>query len=372
MIELMNERTPEAHHEPAGPKEPLQFRLVHLMYFMAMIGSSIATFGIFGVYISILIGYVWVTAFFKRTRPSFTLNVCLVIICTCCLLCMIPIGEARNAAVTTVCQSHLNQLSVALMNYEDTYGTFPPAYIPDKNGKPMHSWRVLLLPFFEQNTLYAKYDFNEPWDGPNNIKLLDQMPDMYACPTSKHHQHGHFNCTSYVAVIGKNTAWPGATGRLLSEIKDDKALMLVECDGPNIPWLEPRDLQYEEALKIFTNPDLDTYEGHNHEMFDGQLSHSSFHDTPGYRYVLGHDRISAYHVGFGVGQQSWEQMINIDDGVAWDDINRATPAALQIKRWKLGNCFRLAIFIVVMLLPFYCRWVLPFSKQTEEPQQEPT
>ncbi|MGY8769640.1 MAG: DUF1559 family PulG-like putative transporter [Pirellulales bacterium] len=144
----MNERTPEAHHEHTGSAEPLQFRLVHLMYFMAMIGSSIATFGIYGVFISILIGYFWITAFFKRARPSFTLNVCLVVICTCSLLCLMPIGNARNAAVTIQCQSHLNMLSMALINYQDTHGSFPPAYIPDKNGKPMHSWRVLILPFF--------------------------------------------------------------------------------------------------------------------------------------------------------------------------------------------------------------------------------
>ncbi|MGY8769641.1 MAG: hypothetical protein ACKVH8_14585 [Pirellulales bacterium] len=197
------------------------------------------------------------------------------------------------------------------------------------------------------------------------------MPDMYICPSSRHHHDGLDHCTSYVAIIGNDTAWPGATGRMLSEIKDDKALMLVECDGPNIPWLEPRDLQYEEAIKIFTYTDFDTYEGHNHDTIDGETSQNFFYDMPGYRYVVGHDRISAYRVGFGVDQQSWEQMINIDDGVSWDDINRVTPAALQIKRWKLGNCFRLAIFIVVMLLPFYCRWVLPFSKPAEELQKTP-
>jgi uncharacterized protein DUF1559 len=69
---------------------------------------------------------------------------------------------------------------VAVATYHDTYGTLPPAYIADAEGKPLHSWRVLLLPFLEQRELYEQYDFDEPWDGPNNRKLLAQRPSVFA------------------------------------------------------------------------------------------------------------------------------------------------------------------------------------------------
>ena len=45
-----------------------------------------------------------------------------------------------------------------------------------------YSWRVAILPYLEQNALYKQYDFDEPWDGPNNRKLLDKMPAVYSYP----------------------------------------------------------------------------------------------------------------------------------------------------------------------------------------------
>ena len=56
-------------------------------------------------------------------------------------------------------------------------------YVADATGRPMHSWRVLILPFLEQQSLYEQYDFREPWDGPNNIQLLGNMPDVFSCPS---------------------------------------------------------------------------------------------------------------------------------------------------------------------------------------------
>ena len=49
-------------------------------------------------------------------------------------------------------------------------GAFPAAYVADENGRPMHSWRVALLPFLEQSDLYSQYNFNEPWDSPENLR----------------------------------------------------------------------------------------------------------------------------------------------------------------------------------------------------------
>ena len=64
---------------------------------------------------------------------------------------------------------------MAVANYHDTYGRFPAAYVADRDGRPMHSWRVLILPLLEQRTTYDAYDFAEPWDGPNNRRLADRV-----------------------------------------------------------------------------------------------------------------------------------------------------------------------------------------------------
>jgi Protein of unknown function (DUF1559) len=68
---------------------------------------------------------------------------------------------------------------LAVANYHETYGCFPPAYVADRDGKPIHSWRVLILPFLEQQELYRAYNFDEPWNGPNNRKLASRVGKIY-------------------------------------------------------------------------------------------------------------------------------------------------------------------------------------------------
>ncbi|MFZ1936339.1 MAG: DUF1559 domain-containing protein [Thermoguttaceae bacterium] len=71
-----------------------------------------------------------------------------VLVCGGILLALLLPGvqSVREVARRTQCENNLKQIAVAMLSYENRYGCFPPAYIPDKNGKPMHSWRVLILP----------------------------------------------------------------------------------------------------------------------------------------------------------------------------------------------------------------------------------
>ena len=92
-------------------------------------------------------------------------------------------------------------MGLGLHNYHQTFTNFPPAVIFGPDGKPWHSWRVLILPYLEQTALYNQYDFNEPWNGPKNSKLLDKMPAVYRDPIYGN-EKGHF--THYAALVG---AW---------------------------------------------------------------------------------------------------------------------------------------------------------------------
>src|SRR6185436_12455473 len=134
--------------------------------------------------------------------------------------------------------------------------------------KPMHSWRVLLLPFIDEQELYDQYHFDEPWNGPNNIKLLAHMPRIYACPSAEHDYGGRSTITSYVAVVGPETAWPGTSRRTRATLNDGIAgtALVVECDQEKIPWLEPRDLEYNQALKMLSGDPI-TSGGHRSEDF---------------------------------------------------------------------------------------------------------
>ncbi len=162
------------------------------------------------------------------------------------------------------CANNLKHIGIALCAYHDAFGSFPPAYVADENGKPMHSWRVLILPFldesvrhdwpFIQQSLHTKYSFDEAWDGPRNSSLADEIP---RCRSSK--RLGYFRCwedtaneceTSYLAVVGQNTAWPSGQVMNLDKIPSpSETILVVEVVNSHIKWSEPRDLPVTEAAR---------------------------------------------------------------------------------------------------------------------------
>jgi hypothetical protein len=98
----------------------------------------------------------------------------LVLICCCGVLLglLLPaVQSARETARRMQCANNLKQISLAMLSYEQQYHSLPPAFVADKNGRPMHSWRVLLLPYLDCKPLYDAYHFDEPWDGPHNRAL---------------------------------------------------------------------------------------------------------------------------------------------------------------------------------------------------------
>jgi hypothetical protein len=156
---------------------------------------------------------------------------------------LMPSVGSREALGRAKCSNNLKQIGLALANYYDAYDALPPAYVVDRHGRPMHSWRALLLPYLGIE-LARQYDFNEPWDGPHNRLLIDKMPDALRCPDDKDAPPG---TTNYVAVIGDQTAWPYDKSRTKKELIDGlpQTAIVVEVTGLNIPWTAPRDLDFE-------------------------------------------------------------------------------------------------------------------------------
>jgi len=163
------------------------------------------------------------------------------------------IPAAGRAATRTQCSNNLRQIGIAMLNYHDTYGSYPPAYIPDEKGQPKHSWRVLLLPFLEQQTLYDQYDFDQPWDSPENAALGNLMPEVYRCPSDT---LSAFSETSYAMIVGPGTISDGAGATKIAEITDGTAvtILVVEAAGSGIHWLDPRDLKAERISYLVNDP----------------------------------------------------------------------------------------------------------------------
>jgi prepilin-type processing-associated H-X9-DG protein len=160
------------------------------------------------------------------------------------------VNSARGAAQRTQCSNNLKQIGLAMHNYNDANGSLPPAYQTDGNGKPMHSWRVLIAPYLNAASIY---DMNQAWDSPVNASAKSTMPQVYNCPSDPN--QGQF--TDYVVVTGPETIFDGDKGTKFSGITDglSNTIMVVEATGANIGWTEPRDLDFGQmSLAIGSQP----------------------------------------------------------------------------------------------------------------------
>jgi prepilin-type processing-associated H-X9-DG protein len=160
---------------------------------------------------------------------------------------------ARSSARQMACMSNLRQLGLAMHNYLDVYDCFPPAYTTDENGQPLHSWRVLLLPYLEQDYLYRQIDFDQPWDSPENQILVNMQMPLYTCPSATPIDPSE---TSYVMIVGPGTISDGPTATRFAQIADGMSytIMIVEVADSGIHWAEPRDLNFDEMSFQINDP----------------------------------------------------------------------------------------------------------------------
>ena len=103
----------------------------------------------------------------------------------------------------------MKRIGLALQGYHDAFGRFPPAAIVDKQGKPMLSWRVAILPYLGAAERYSRFRLDEPWDSPHNLALVTDRPDVYACSSEPDLKPG---MTGYQVVVGADTVSPRTSG----------------------------------------------------------------------------------------------------------------------------------------------------------------
>jgi len=139
--------------------------------------------------------------------------------------------------------NNLKQIGLALHNYHDAHGAMPPQAVYDKDGKALLSWRVLILPYIEQDVLYKKFKLDEPWDSAHNKKLLAQVPPIFAAIDGKNTvPHGTF----YQVFHGKGAMFEGKRGTKFAGITDglSNTLMVVEA-AKDVPWSKPDDVPFD-------------------------------------------------------------------------------------------------------------------------------
>lgn len=161
---------------------------------------------------------------------------------------MPAITAARNNTRNARCRENLKKIHDAMQAYHRDKGHYPPAYTVDENGKPLHSWRTLLLPYLgpQSQMIFKSIRLDEPWDGPRNTWAFAQTPPEYTCPTDPDRQNG---MTSYVVVNAPGMLFNNE--KKLTELDlrrgDGKSqtILVVEATESNIPWGEPKDMDLQ-------------------------------------------------------------------------------------------------------------------------------
>ena len=170
------------------------------------------------------------------------------------LLCtglLLPLYEhAGPAAYRAMCVNNLKQIGLALHNYHDVNKHFPLVNTCDKDGKPLFSWRVEILPMMEYSNLYDSLKKDEPWNSSHNANVLGQFMPEYLCNADMNNSMPFTN-TNYIAVIGPGAAWREDGPVKLSDLPDrgSHTVMVVEVVNSGVHWAEPRDLTVDEALE---------------------------------------------------------------------------------------------------------------------------
>jgi hypothetical protein len=146
----------------------------------------------------------------------------------------------------------LAQIAGAMHNYESAHGKLPPAVVYGKDGRTMHSWRVLILPYIAQEALYNEYRLDEPWDSEHNTRLLDRMPIIYAAPKWEREMKVPPNHTIVHCFHGPGAAFEGGEGlRLKADFPDGISFTLFFVEGGEpVPWTKPEEISYDPSGPI--------------------------------------------------------------------------------------------------------------------------
>lgn len=158
------------------------------------------------------------------------------------------IREQQQLARESQCRGRLGQIVLALQNYHAENEKYPPLYTQDKEGKKLHSWRVLLLPYLlDDRDVLSHCNLSEPWNSPQNVRWSESLPpyvrEYYKSPAQADYAN---MATSFVAIDPSD----GHGGQRLA-LADDGCganyITLVETVNSRIHWMEPRDMLLKEA-----------------------------------------------------------------------------------------------------------------------------
>jgi type II secretory pathway pseudopilin PulG len=232
------------------------FRITSIFWAFAVMASAVVALGPLGILLALVTVAFWTRVFHPTPIPKLEWAVMLVLIVLLVGLVLPTVQKSRESLRRTACLNNLSQIGQALMVHVRQHGSLPGAASSQAPDLPPRSWRLMLLPFLDEQPLYQAYRHDQPWNAPKNLNLaqLTQF-DMCRCPSERSASSGGLAC-SYFAVVGPQAAFLPDQERDRRDFTDAKqhTIMLVEYGGRGVPWLKPEDLSFKKTMDLLTAP----------------------------------------------------------------------------------------------------------------------
>ena len=151
------------------------------------------------------------------------------------------VGKIYSEVERVEVRNNLKLIGLASHHHYELYGSFLNA--PPK-GKGL-SWRVHLLPYMEENSLYQQFNLDEPWDSPHNKKLIALMPKVYRRPNGP--KDGK---TTIHVFVGEGTPFGLKQPLKFRAITDGTSRTIMAIDAASstaVEWTKPGGLQFDRS-----------------------------------------------------------------------------------------------------------------------------
>lgn len=239
------------------PSRPVQFRLADLLLLITWLAIGFAVFTQWhesAIVRFSLLTFALAAWKFRRFMEVPVLVITLVgatALAGIQLFVVLRVPSRQSATVPTFtsradsCQANLLRIGRALAAYRAEHGALPPLAADASGGQALHSWRVLILPYLDEQDLYNQFHLNEPWDSEHNLRVAEHCPDVYRC-------HADFpsgpTATSYLAIVGDQSAWQSHSAG-----DSTPSILVAEVANSGIAWSKPTDLDVS-CLTLGVNP----------------------------------------------------------------------------------------------------------------------
>lgn len=318
------------------PASNIRLTLGHLFYVLFLAATATSLFGLLGLPIACFVGVIWwqvlsgarreayaqqrveaMPPMSRRNRRAMPAVECIAALLVVSLVIglLIPAEDGQDSM--QLAERSMKAVARAVREYEEENGVLP-SVLYDSVGRPMHSWRALILEQLGEYKLAQAYRLDEPWDGPNNSQLLHYRP---------WHYRGHY---PQQQIGEENTT--------LHLIGSGDAKIVVEHELQSVLWLQPDSMDYESVPIGSSLPALQ----------QGFWNHGFFTSSHRGRLAVGEHTVFYLHPESGINP--W-QLATHSDTTAIERTCIGTPHTSI----HVGTILRLVCFTLVALYPL--KWL---------------